>query len=211
MQSTKSVVISCAGVGSRLGLKVPKCLVEVNGIKLISRHMEMLKEIPNIYVVVGYQASDVIQAVLKHRKDVTFLFNHNYLETGNIHSLMMGSWFHNHDYLISLDGDLILDPNDFYRLYESNEEAICCSPPRTLDPVYCHIETQEGRKVVTHFTREHTPYEWTGLFQIKQPQFDENHYYIYEALEEVLPKPMLEVCAMDIDTAEDLELATAMF
>jgi len=211
MQITKSVVIPCAGIGSRLGLKIPKCLVEVNGTTLISRHMEMLSEVPNIFVVVGYQASTVIEAVLKHRKDVIFLFNHNYLDTGSLHSLTIGSWFHNFDYLISLAGDLILDPKDFFRLYNSEEDAICCSSPKTRDPIYCQVTEEEGEKIVTHFSREQTPYEWTGLFQIKEPKFNRDHYYIYETLEERLPKPMLEVCAMDIDTPEDLELAAAMF
>lgn len=211
MPTTKSIIISCAGIGSRLGLNMAKCLVEIQGISLLSRHMEMLKNIPNIYIVVGYQADSVINAVLKYRTDVVFLFNHNYLETGNFHSLTLGSWFQNHDFIISLDGDLLIDPSDFFRLYYSDEELICCSSPKTHDPIFCVTAEYNQKKYVSQFTRNPTPYEWTGLFQTKRLPFTEKGYYVYEVLQTILPIPMIEVHAMDIDTVEDLEMASALF
>ena len=39
---SRTVIISCAGMGNRLGLGSTKALVEVEGKPLILRHLEML-------------------------------------------------------------------------------------------------------------------------------------------------------------------------
>ena len=82
MDFSRTVVISCAGMGNRLGLGTTKALVEVDGKPLIIRHLEMLKDESDIRVVVGYQAEQVINVVKKYRRDVLFVFNHNYRMTG---------------------------------------------------------------------------------------------------------------------------------
>ncbi len=76
MSSVKSVVISCAGVGSRLGLATTKALVDVGGISIIGRQLEMLRDVEDIRVVVGYQAQDVIIEARKYRNDIIFVYNH---------------------------------------------------------------------------------------------------------------------------------------
>ena len=40
----KSVVISCAGIGSRLGLGLTKALVQINGNSLISWQLKLFKD-----------------------------------------------------------------------------------------------------------------------------------------------------------------------
>ena len=210
MQASKSIIITCAGLGSRLGLNIPKCLLDFDGKPLIVRHLEMLKGISNIYIVVGYQAHLVIETVRKIRDDVIFILNHEYLTTGNTHSLYCGSWFLN-EYIVSLDGDLVIDKDDFFKLYNSNEEIIACTRPRTKDCVYCSVEEKNGMKFVTKFTKDPTAYEWSGLFQMHNRKIKNNHYFIYQALEEHLPLKMIQVNSMDIDTPEDYELATSLY
>ena len=56
MQVSRTVIISCAGMGNRLGLGTTKALVEVEGKPLIMHHLEKLKDERDIRVVVGYQA-----------------------------------------------------------------------------------------------------------------------------------------------------------
>ena len=81
MSSIKSVVISCAGIGSRLGLGLTKALLKINGRSLISLQLELFKDVEDLRIVVGFQANDIIEEVLKYRSDVTFIFNHRYFET----------------------------------------------------------------------------------------------------------------------------------
>ena len=44
MQVSRTVIISCAGMGNRLGLGTTKALVEVEGKPLIMHHLEKLKD-----------------------------------------------------------------------------------------------------------------------------------------------------------------------
>ena len=48
---SRTVVISCAGMGNRLGLGTTKALVEVDGKPLIVRHLEMLGDEEDIRYV----------------------------------------------------------------------------------------------------------------------------------------------------------------
>jgi len=63
MSSVKSVVISCAGIGSRLGLGLTKALVQINGRSLISWQLELFKDVEDIRIVIGFQANDIIEEV----------------------------------------------------------------------------------------------------------------------------------------------------
>lgn len=73
---SRTVIISCAGMGNRLGLGSTKALVEVEGKPLILRHLEMLDGEKDVRVVVGYQAEKVIEVVKRYREDILFVFNH---------------------------------------------------------------------------------------------------------------------------------------
>ncbi|MCM1297320.1 MAG: NTP transferase domain-containing protein, partial [Muribaculaceae bacterium] len=101
---SRTIVISCAGMGNRLGLGTTKALVEVDGKPLIVRHLEKLKEEKDIRVVVGYQAEKVIEVVKKYRQDVMFVFNHDYRATGTGASVALAARYAN-EYILSLDGD----------------------------------------------------------------------------------------------------------
>lgn len=81
MQTAKSIVISCAGIGSRLGLATTKALVEVEGMTVIARQLQALKSVEDIRAVVGYQAGDVIAEVRRYRPDAIFCWNHDYFST----------------------------------------------------------------------------------------------------------------------------------
>src|ERR1044071_5171905 len=86
-----SVVISCAGVGQRLGLSKTKALAHVYGRPIIAWQLEALSWVKDLRIVVGYQASDVIDCVTQIRKDVVFAFNHEYSQTGTAASFIAGA------------------------------------------------------------------------------------------------------------------------
>ena len=91
MPSAKSVVISCAGIGSRLGLGSTKALIPIRGTSLIGWQMQLFREVEDVRIVVGFQANEVIDEVLKFRRDVTFVFNHNYFDTKTGASFYLGA------------------------------------------------------------------------------------------------------------------------
>ena len=73
MIDNKTVIISCAGMGKRLGLGTTKALINVCDESLIIRTLKLLDEVEDVRVVVGYQADKVIEAVKSYRKNVVFI------------------------------------------------------------------------------------------------------------------------------------------
>ena len=68
----KIVVIAAAGVGSRLGFGMPKCLVEVKGHRIFEYQLEALDWADEIRMVVGYHADEVVKQVSAYNPNVKF-------------------------------------------------------------------------------------------------------------------------------------------
>ena len=141
MPSIKSVVISCAGIGSRLGLGLTKALVKINGRSLISWQLELFKDVEDIRIVVGFQANDIIEEVLKYRQDVTFIFNHRYFETKTGASFYLGAR-HANDYVLEWDGDLLVHPDDVKMVLEQKGEFICYADKSSEEAVFVKVDEQ---------------------------------------------------------------------
>lgn len=199
MSTIKSVVISCAGIGSRLGLGLTKALVNINGRSLISWQLELFKEVPDIRIVVGFQANDIISEVLKYRKDAIFIFNHRYFETKTGASFFLGAR-HANDYVLEWDGDLLVHPEDVKTILNTRGEFLCYSEKTSDDAVY--VKTDESGNVL-QFSKTDGDFEWTGPACIKK----ENLFYcsqnVYNMFEPYLPMKGIKVRAYDIDTYND--------
>ena len=65
MKDNKTIIISCAGMGTRLGAGVPKAIVNVGDKPIIIRQLELLDDFEDVRVVVGFQADKVIEIVQK--------------------------------------------------------------------------------------------------------------------------------------------------
>lgn len=120
-------VILAAGMGKRLGeytKENTKCMLEVNGIKLIDRAMESLSKVgvSRVVMVVGYMR-DKVKAYLGNEYQgvqIEYVDNEIYDKTNNIYSLYLAK-----DYLIEedtllLESDLIFEPCVLTRLLNDN-------------------------------------------------------------------------------------------
>ena len=151
----KSVVISCAGIGSRLGLGLTKALVEINGQPLISWQLKLFKDVKDVRIVIGFQGGEIIQEVRKHRNDVIFCYNHRYFETKTGASYYLGARHANH-FTLEWDGDLLVHPDDVKKLLSTQGEYICYADKTSDDAVF--VQTNERGEVLC-FSREHGDYE----------------------------------------------------
>src|SRR3954469_20444218 len=84
-------IILAAGKGARLNgtaKESPKCLVELGGVTLVERQIELLKRagIRDITVVAGCQA-DRVRRACGHR--VTYVENAQYAQTNSLYSLWL--------------------------------------------------------------------------------------------------------------------------
>lgn len=206
MSVSRTVVISCAGMGNRLGLGTTKALVEVDGKPLIVRHLEMLNEEPDIRVVVGYQAEKVIEVVKKYRQDVVFVFNHKYRETGTGASVALAAKYAN-EYILSLDGDLLVHPDDMQKILCCEHEFVSGNEPGTDDPWMLQTYEDAGKEYVSAFSKSSGNYEWNGIAQMKSDKMQNGVGHVFQLIEPYLPIPFLEVRTHEIDTVNDYERA----
>ena len=199
MSSAKSIVISCAGIGSRLGLGQTKALIKINGKTIIAHLLELFKEVEDVRIVVGYEAQDVINEVLIYRDDVVFVFNHNYFETKTGASYYLGAQ-HANDYVIEIDGDLLIKPADMKKILDMEGEFLCFSKITSEDTIFVNIN-EDG--YATGFSREKGNYEWTGPISMHKKNLRYSTENIYIQIEPNLPLRAIEVEAYDIDTYQD--------
>lgn len=199
MQTAKSVVLSCAGIGSRLGLAKTKVLMELAGRSLLAWQLEALKNVEDLRIVVGYQATEVIKETLKYRKDVTFVYNHDYFDTKTGYSFYLGAKDAG-EYVIEWDGDLLVHPDDVKTCLETPGEYIAYSEKSSDDAVFC-LTLPNGDVIA--FSRERGNYEWTGPCCIKKNKIRNHQEHVFNILEEHLPMQGIKIRAQDIDTYDD--------
>jgi choline kinase len=203
MSDAKSVVLSCAGIGSRLGLGQTKALVQIDGRSLIAWQLDLLKTVQDLRIVVGFQARDIVSEVLRYRKDVIFVFNHNYFNTKTGASFYLGARNAN-EYVIEWDGDLLVHPDDAKKCLEFEGEYVGYSPKSSDEAVF--VRTNENGDVLS-FSEEGGDYEWTGPACLRRSHVKYTSGNMYNQIEEYLPLKGLKIRAQDIDTYDDYQRA----
>ena len=107
-----NALILAAGMGTRLRPLTndrPKCLVAVNGVPMVERQIQFLKEkcIDDITLVSGYKAEAL--EYLQEKYGVDIVFNERYDTCNNINSLyIVRDRFHD---TYVLEGDVYMDKN----------------------------------------------------------------------------------------------------
>lgn len=201
-----TIIICCAGMGTRLGIGSTKALININGKPLIIRILELLKDYSDIRIVVGYQAEKVINVVTKYRKDIMFVFNYDFAITGIAQSFNKAIPYAR-EYVVEIDGDLLVNPDDFQKFIDYQGECLGINKINSHNPIL--INTHRGK--VIQIANDCGEYEWTGLLKMKTKNLIHNGNYLYEVLRPVLPIQSIIVRARDIDTADDYENAIDWF
>lgn len=195
----KSVVISCAGIGSRLGLGLTKALVQINGNSLISWQLKLFKDVKDVRIVIGFQGGEIIEEVRKYRDDVIFCYNHRYFETKTGASYYLGARHANHETL-EWDGDLLVHPDDVKKLLATSGEFICYADKTSDDAVF--VQTNENGDVLC-FSREQGDYEWTGPACMNKQHLIYSTQNVFNMFAPYCPMKGIKVRAYDIDTYND--------
>ncbi|MFT3806899.1 HAD-IB family phosphatase [Arenimonas sp.] len=206
---SNTLVLSCAGLGSRLGLNSTKALINFEQRPFVQWQLDGFRDVEDIRVVVGFQARDVIQAVRAVRNDAVFVFNHDYFSTGTGQSLYLGSRYAN-EYVIAWDGDLVVHHESLASCLQHKGEYLGVSEAVTEEAVFAQVD--ERTDGVVGFTREHrTPYEWSGPARLISRKVANVRGNVFEGLIDRLPIPALHVRAFDIDTVADYHRAQENF
>lgn len=109
-------IILAAGMGKRLGELTSgntKCMIEVNGIRLIDRMLNQLSiyNLSRIIIVIGYKGQELKQYIIKKHTNLNILFIENSVfdKTNNIYSLWLTKEEFSKEDTILLESDLIFE------------------------------------------------------------------------------------------------------
>lgn len=124
-------IILAAGMGKRLGeltLNDTKCMVQVDGVRLIERTLRILdrKKLNRIILVVGYQYEHLVEFVdsLNINTPIEYIVNDVYYKTNNIFSLALAKDKMVEDDTLLLESDLIFEERLIDLLIEDDRDSL---------------------------------------------------------------------------------------
>ena len=196
-----TVIICCAGMGTRLGIGTTKALIDINNKPLIYYQLELLKYFEDVRIVVGFQAEEVIKVVNMYRKDVMYVFNYDYEKNGPAASLSR-ALINTKQYVLIMDGDVLINKKDFYNFLNYPQECIAISDINTDEPIKVRIDSKD----MVDFNDD-GEYEWPGIAKISSNKLVKREDHVYEMLKGLLPIRYFKIRTRDIDTPDDYEKA----
>lgn len=202
----KTVIIAAAGVGSRLGAGIPKCLVEVNGHAIFEYQLGAFSWADEIRMVIGHMAEEVIRRVSSVNPNVVFIENTDYSNTTTLQSNFLGAQGVEGKAMF-IDGDMVISRGTAGALcqaYEAGEDFIGVARELSGEPVYAGVENGQ----VQWFSYDRpSPYEWANvaLLDVGKLAYQKTHFYVQ--LEKFLPTKALVIDRLEVDTPEDLQHA----
>lgn len=211
MSAVGGAVIAAAGLGSRLGHGLPKCMVEVGGRTILSRLIEEVEQhTDRIHVVVGYREELVIQHCALNHRNVVLVRNTDFRNTQTIHSYRLGARGLPGPTTLFLDGDCILAPGSLGGFLSSAEgrTLVGFTTASSEHPVYATMADGSPGPEVVRFSRdEPQAHEWASVLVAPPSVLEGHENFVYEALEPHLPLPAELIELAEVDTAADLDMA----
>lgn len=208
MSFIKHAIIAAAGLGSRLGMGKPKCLMEIAGTPLIGHQLLLLKDVEDVRIVVGFEEAQVIQTVLEIRRDVVFVRNPSFRTTTTLDSYALGARYLKEPALY-LDADIFFERKSFAIFLQA-----CASQPKAFSPIVAVTKSKTYDAVYTKldcndqilaFSRDQTfPYEWANLVFAPANYFEGGSGAVFEHLNKSLPLNAYKVVSYEIDRPEEL-------
>ncbi|NLH37828.1 MAG: phosphocholine cytidylyltransferase family protein [Thermotogaceae bacterium] len=231
-------LILAAGMGTRLRPltdKIPKCLVQVNGVPIIAKQIENLVDngIKDIYIVSGYK-SDMLDGVLKEEYPfVNMIVNTNYDRTNNMYSAYLTRDVLYGNEFILMNGDVFFDESVVSELLKPmylnsivvekgvyNDESMKVRVDNTNRIVEISKKIPEILAYGVSIDVYKFSAEGSKSFFEKIREIVEVHRKLNEwteiALNEILSKVKFEPCPLkgrwvEIDNYEDLKFAEEIF
>lgn len=165
-------IILAAGMGKRLGEYTKnntKCMVPVNGIKLIDRLLIQLSKLhlKRIVIVVGYKGQELMEYIgSRYKEDVEIEYINNpiYDKTNNIYSLALAKEKMKEDDTLLIESDLIFDDGLFDLLIKDKHPnlALVARYEPWMDGTMVCID--EDNNIVDFVTKAAFRYEDTSKY-----------------------------------------------
>lgn len=164
-------IILAAGMGRRLGeftANNTKCMLEVNGVRLIDRMLSQLDalRLSRIVIVIGYEGQNLKNYVSKHypSKQIVFVENPFYDKTNNIYSLWLARGFMAEEDTLLLESDLIFEDKVLTAAIESQYDncALVSKYETWMDGTMVRID--EDNNIVNFIPKKAFKYSDTDYY-----------------------------------------------
>lgn len=209
MRTSVTALIASAGTGSRIGLNVPKALIEVGGEPILVRQLQALRAagVEDIVVVAGYRAEQVLELVSSIDREVVVTINHDYSATGTAASLRLGAAVASEN-VLAVDGDVLFDPVDIALVLECGP-SLAVTALTSDDPVYARLSVDRTQVIgLSQVDNDSDELEWVGIAYFSRTialAFGDGH--VYPELSRLLPARAVYVDAVEIDYPDDIARA----
>lgn len=201
-------MIAAAGLGSRLGLGLPKCLALVDKRPILEHQLALLKHIPDVRLVVGYREHDVIPLAFQLRPDIIIVRNPSFRTTTTQHSYWLGAE-HLTGPCLYLDGDIIFEPNTFAGFLAAaaatTSPLIAVTPAKTEQAVF--VTVNDAFEATAFSRASRSPWEWANLALLPPSLLEKNGGDVFARLAHFTPLAARAVDCYEVDTENDLAQA----
>ena len=159
-------IILAAGMGRRLGELTKnntKCMLEVNGVRLIDRYLRQLSKysLDRIVIVVGYEGQKLIDYIHANYSDINIEFVNNpiYDKTNNIYSLALAKDYLCADDTILMESDLIVEDGIIDKLLNHTDKdlALVAKYEQWMDGTMVRID--DNRRILQFIPKAGFRYE----------------------------------------------------
>jgi len=192
-------------MGTRLGMNVPKALVPVGGKPILARQLDLLSDVDDVVVVVGFRGQLVIDLLREIRSNVTVALNHEFTTTGTAASVAKGAELSD-GWVVSLDGDLLVQEDGLRRVLDHPRACLGLTPARSKSPVWAEVD---GDGMVRGLSQEReTHWEWSGLMKVRhEVARGLGTGHVFSGMNNVLPMEYHQVDCVEVDDLDDLHEA----
>ncbi len=155
-------VILAAGLGSRLRPitnEVPKCMVPVNGIRIIDKQIDnlLINGVEEIYVVDGYKAEILANHLRTICPNVQVVSNPRFAETNNMYSLFLTAQYVKGEEFLLMNSDVYYDASIIRGMLEGdNQSKIACDKSGYLEE---SMKITIGDNKINHISKKITEEE----------------------------------------------------
>lgn len=118
-------IILAAGMGRRLSLGIPKCLIEIAGVSILKRQIAAFRAagVDHFVIVVGYRETDVREHLAGEQGSFTYITNPRFAETNTIYSLYLARHQFDSSFFYA-NGDVVFDWRLTQRLLPADESTV---------------------------------------------------------------------------------------
>jgi choline kinase len=232
---TTQIVILAAGMGTRLGRALPKCLTElVDGRTIMGQQLGNVEAAfgkdAEVTIVVGYRAEEIVE---RYGDRAKFVYNEQYDQTNTSKSLLRALRASSKGGVLWMNGDVVFDPAALVRakeLIDRDQSFVTVNTSKVSDEEVKYTVGAEGfinelsKKVdlnralgeavgINYISGRDKAGFIRALDKVDAQEYFEGGLELSIRRDGILVEPMdiSDLYAVEVDFAEDLERANHLF